>query len=256
MPLNYQEFGQNQTNTVVLLHGLFGMSDNLTTLAKTLAEDHRVIVPDLINHGKSPHAFDVTYESMANDVLGLLASLDIEDFFLLGHSMGGKVSMAIAEREPEQVKRLVVADIAPVDYPPKHLDIIDQMHKVATINTTKRQDIDTILAEKVPEKPLRQFFMKNMERDEEGYWRWRFGLEEITASYPELCASPILQTPFGKPVLFVIGEKSNYVLPEYRDRILSLYPAGKVKVITNAGHWLHAEKPQVFNQIVYRFFKG
>ncbi|MCY4044341.1 MAG: alpha/beta fold hydrolase [Cellvibrionales bacterium] len=256
MRLNYQVVGQPENTAVVLLHGLFGMSDNLITLAKMLASEHWVIVPDLINHGRSPHMANVTYASMAEDVLSLIDSLDIAECLLLGHSMGGKVSMAMAELAPDRIKRMIIADIAPVDYEPRHLDIIEQMQKVKHLNTHKRQEVDDVLAEKVPEKPLRQFFMKNMARDDEGFWRWRFGLDEIAASYSAICASPQLTHAFIPPVLFIIGQQSNYVLPEHKDRILALYPNAKVRVVTDAGHWLHAEKPQVFNQIVYRFFNS
>ncbi len=253
MILNHNTFGEHDQQPVFLLHGLFGMADNLTSLAKCLSAQYFVVVPDLINHGHSAHRKAMDYCSMAQDVIVLADHLAIAQFSILGHSMGGKVAMQVADLIPSRIKKLIVADIAPVAYPPKHVDIFDQMAVVASKDLHQRRDVEAILAEKVSEKSLRQFFMKNMFRDEQGCWRWRFGLSEIAEGYLGICAAPKLQHQKKDGVLFIRGELSDYVTRNMRDQILQFYPHVALKEIQGAGHWLHAEKPQIFNKLVERF---
>jgi esterase len=256
--LFYQELGKDKSHlsSVVLLHGLFGMSDNLLGLAKELALSFHVIIPDLINHGRSPHRAKMDYPGMAEDVINLMDSLDIEKASIIGHSMGGKVAMQLACTYPDRVEKLVIVDISPVAYPARHLEILDALQKIANTSITARKDADALLAEKIPDLSLRQFFLKNMVRNDEGFWQWRFGLRQIKDSYKELSVAPDMQKVFNKEALFIKGELSDYILPEHEAIVRKWFPAVKLKVIQGAGHWLHAEKPIVFNRTVKQFLQG
>lgn len=253
--LFYQELNADKSHlpTVVLLHGLFGMSDNLLGLAKELAASFHVLIPDLINHGRSPHRAGMNYPAMAEDVVYLLDKLNIGQASVIGHSMGGKVAMQMASLYPGRVHKLVIADIAPVMYHARHFEILNAMQKIANTAITTRKEADAILAEDIDDLALRQFFLKNMYRNEEGMWQWRFGLQEISHAYKELSAAPDLQQVFNAGVLFIKGETSDYILPEHEAVVRQWFPQAKLKIIHGAGHWLHAEKPVVFNRIVKQF---
>lgn len=253
MTLHFKTFGDPSNPVVVLLHGLFGMSDNLASLAKSLADHHFVWVFDLINHGRSPHRSLMDYPVMAKDVLDVLHSESVREFSVVGHSMGGKVAMQLAELAPDNIQKLIIADIAPVAYEHSHNIILEQMQVVAGKDLTQRRAVDGILAEKVHEPSLRQFLMKNMHRDEAGFWRWTLGLQEIAEAYPNLIAAPALTRPFEKPTLFIKGERSDYIVAAYEAEIRRFYPYATLKVVQGTGHWLHAEKPLVFNRLVARY---
>lgn len=253
--LHFSTFGNPQAPAIAVMHGLFGMSDNLKSLATMLSEHYFVVTPDLTNHGKSFHQMMVDYPIMADHVIALIEYLSIKKLSLFGHSMGGKVAMQVAEKIPESVERLIIADIAPVTYEARHLEILDQMFVVANTAIKQRKEADDLLARKIPEAPLRQFFMKNMKRNDEGLWVWRFGLEEVAASYEAICAAPSLTKAYEGPVLFIRGELSDYVLPSMKDTILHFYPHVQLRTLQGAGHWLHAEKPLAFNQQVLRFLQ-
>lgn len=253
--LHYQVLGdENRHKTVViLLHGLFGMSDNLLGLARELAPDFYVVVLDLINHGHSPHRELMDYPSMAADVFRLMDELGIWQACVLGHSMGGKVAMQMAGDHPGRVEKLVVADIAPVDYPPRHLDILRAMQAIASIPINARKEADAILQKNIAEPQLRQFFLKNMYRNDNGLWQWRFGLQEIGAAYAAICAAPAMSAVFHGDTLFIKGELSDYLLPEYEQLVRYWFPQARLKVVQGAGHWLHAEKPAIFHRLVRQF---
>lgn len=257
MLLRFQELNSvSHAKAIVLLHGMFGMSDNLLNLAQNLAKDYHVIIPDLINHGKSPHRDEMTYPLMARDVMAVLDHLKIEHFSIMGHSMGGKVAMQIAHDYSDRVNQLIVADIAPVDYPSRHKKIIAAMFAVKNQQITQRREADHILAMYIPEAPLRQFFMKNMHKTAEGCWTWRFGIDEIAAAYPHLCAAPVLRHPVIQNCLFIKGGGSDYITEEHLPIIRRYFSNPSFKIIDKAGHWLHAEKPQIFNRLVINFFSA
>jgi esterase len=250
LPLHYSEQGSGAI-TVVLLHGLFGSGDNLGALARALAPDYRVISVDLRNHGRSPHSATMTLAELAGDVLALLDALAVERAHLVGHSLGGKVAMQLALSAPARVGRLVCADIAPVQYAPHHHGIFAGLQAVDLAALNQRGEADAVLARDIDEVPVRQFLLKSLYRDEGGF-HWRFDLAALIANYKEVLAAPEGE-PFEGPTLFIKGGDSDYLLPEHADRVKALFPNFRVKVIEGTGHWLHGEKPVVFNKLVKDF---
>ena len=254
--LSYQEYGEikGSSQVVILLHGLLGQSDNLALLAKALAENFRVIIPDLINHGDSPHRSDMSYASMAGDVMTVLRHLQLDRVKLFGHSMGGKVAMQMALDYPDSVASVIVADIAPVDYSESHNSIFMAMRKVASTQVDSRSQADLILAKTIADQALRQFILKSLRRNKDGNWQWCYGLEEIISAYPAICAFPATEKTFHNPILFIKGSESDYINESHQRQIRRYFTQPSLKIIQGAGHWLHVEKPLAFNRVVKDFF--
>lgn len=251
MKLNYSEQGSGEP--VVLMHGLFGSQSNLGVLARELAAHYWVISVDLRNHGLSPQSDEMNYPVMAADIIELLDELQIEQARLVGHSMGGKVGMQIALSAPQRVRALVVADIAPVTYRAHHDAVLDGLELLWNEPPLSRAQAAEILQPYVAEELTRAFLLKNLYRREDGRFGLKINLPAILENYtPKLSAAPEGE-PFSGPVLFVKGELSAYIQEKHRQLIVALFPAAQLKIIPQTGHWLHAEKPQVFNKLVARF---
>lgn len=241
---------------LIILHGLFGSLNNWNWQSRELARDFAVTALDLRNHGGSPHRADMDYASMAADVLAYLDANGIDSCYLLGHSMGGKVGMQLALTHPHRVERLLVADIAPVDYTRQrgaHENVFDGLEAIDLNRLESRAEADRVLAEYVEEEPLRQFLLANLTRNDAGEFQWRFNLAALKRNYNKLRQKPGAGE-FDKPVLFVKGADSHYIGEEHRETILSRFPQAQVKVIMGAGHWVHADKPKTFHKIARDFF--
>jgi pimeloyl-ACP methyl ester carboxylesterase len=258
---------------VVFVHGLFGQGKNWTTIAKGLADRHRVTLLDLPNHGHSPWTDTVDYLDMA----GLVAA-EIERFgepvTLVGHSMGGKVAMQVALRRPELVRGLVVVDIAPVEYPLSggRTDDPDEegspfgayiaaMKAMDLTALRRRDEADAALKAAVPSSMVRSFLLQSLVREgmgADGTWRWRLNLDLLERDLERLRGFP--EPPAGAhysgPVLWIAGANSHYVLPEDRPVMNALFPAVRLVRIKNAGHWVHSEQPDVFLETLRRFLEG
>lgn len=248
--LHYQLEGADQAPTVVLIHGLFGDLDNLGQLGRHLAVDWRVLRIDLRNHGRSPHAEHMDWPALSADLAALLHHLQIDSCHLVGHSLGGKLAMYHTLQHPLQVKGLVVVDIAPVRYTtPRHTAVFAALQAVAAAGLTRRSEADQLMQQWLPEAGVRQFLLKSL--DSHG---WRFNLDALHAAYPQLMDWPTGPlSPWPGPVLFIKGGKSDYLLPEHQTAISHLFPAARAHILPDAGHWLHAEKPQRFQQLVVDF---
>src|SRR5690554_3994276 len=253
--LYYKILGEGEP--IILLHGLLGMSDNLGSLAKTLADDYKVISIDAINHGESPHQAVISYDSMADDVLLVMDRLGIEKAAILGHSMGGKTAMQIAINAPDRVSRLIVADIAPVIYPASyHKDLFAAMKAVSKEVINSRKDADSILEKNgVSTLGVRQFLLKNLKRNEQGQWVWQCALDNLIANYPAISAAPTLRNGYQGASLFIKGGASDYVKDSHLPIIEQTFPQSIVRAIEGASHWLHAEYPQQFADLVYHFLQ-
>ena len=250
MILHATEAGQG--GAVVLLHGLFGSSGNFARVQRSLAETHRVVAFDLRNHGASPHDPAMSYAAMAADVLDSMAARGIAAAAVLGHSMGGKVAMRTALLAPDRVGRLLVADIAPVAYQHDNHAIAEAMLALPLTPDLTRARADALLAPAVPEAGVRGFLLQNLRFGAQP--AWRIGLPEIAAALPgiEGWDSPPGATYPG-PVLALRGERSAFVLPEHRPAFRALFPAARFVTLRDAGHWLHADAPEAFTQVVQGF---
>jgi pimeloyl-ACP methyl ester carboxylesterase len=255
---------------VVFVHGLFGQGRNWTTIAKGLADDHRVTLLDLPNHGHSPWSDRVDYQDMAESVATELEALG-DPVTLVGHSMGGKVAMTLALRRPELLTALVVVDVAPSAYPASggrtddpdeeaspFADYIAAMRALDLDSLATRQDADDALRDAVPSRMVRSFLLQSLVREGLGVgggWRWRLNLELLERDLGDLRGFP--QPPegahFDGPVLWIAGANSTYVLPEDRPRMDALFPSTRLVTIKNSGHWVHSEQPEVFIETLRRF---
>lgn len=247
---------------LILLHGLFGSLDNLGVIARGLQDKWQIHGLDQRNHGKSPHAATMTYPEMADDVLAYMDAQGLAKAWVLGHSMGGKVAMQLALKAPDRIAGIIVADISPVTYKPRHDHVLEGLKAVDTKSLSSRQDADSALSEHVEEAGVRQFLLKNLapvpagEKEESGArYRWRLNLPVIDQSYADLSAAPEGDGPYEGPVLFIKGADSAYIQTRHRDAIAKLFPNADLKVIEGTGHWLHAEKPDTFVALCRRFLK-
>ncbi len=249
--LNFKQYS-TEGDTLLVMHGLFGSLGNWGWQCRQFAKDFAVIGLDLRNHGGSDHSDVMDYAHIAQDVVEFMDAHRIQRCHLLGHSMGGKTAMQVALSAPERIDRLVVADIAPVQYRGQHDSILAGLEAIDLSRITTRTEADVILAAYEPDELVRQFLLTNLIKDASGF-RWRINLPVLKASYDRLREPPPSEGQFEGPVLFVKGALSNYITEKHRDAILQRFPNASVKIIQHTGHWLHAEKPQTFYRIVHSF---
>lgn len=251
MRLAVTEAGQGPP--LILLHGLFGAGQNWGAIRKALAPRFRVLTPDLRNHGASPRAAAMSYDAMAQDIADTLDAAGIARAAVLGHSMGGKAAMAFALAHPDRVERLVVADIAPVRYPPALRGFVAALQAIPLRPGLTRREADAALAASIPEGGIRAFLLQSL-RFETDPPEWRLGLAEIAAAMPEIeDAPPTGGRRYGGPVLVLGGERSRYILPEHHAVFRALFPQARFATVPGAGHWVHAENPQGFLAAVDAF---
>jgi pimeloyl-ACP methyl ester carboxylesterase len=237
---------------VALLHGLFGAAANFGTVQKRLAERYRVIALDLRNHGASPHTPFMSYPTMAEDVLESLRARNALPCALVGHSMGGKVAMAAALEAPGAISRVLVADIAPVTYPPVFRAYAQAMAAMRLSADLTRVAADQALAMTVESPAVRAFLLQNLRFGAKP--GWRIGLDAIASGLHVLEGWPELEeNAYLGPALFVSGARSDYILPEHRPIIRAMFPSARFAVLKNAGHWLHADNPEGFISLVDAF---
>lgn len=247
MKLFHRESGQGQP--LVLLHGIFGSSDNWFTQAKLLSEHYHAFSLDMRNHGQSPHDKVFDYPSMVADLLEFLEEHNIHDPVIIGHSMGGKVAMNFAIVHPGRIQKLIVVDIAPKSYNMSHYVILEGLKAIPIENITSRNEADEALAAHVDEPDVRQFLLKNLQRKPEGGFKWKLNLPVIDANIEKIGLDLQFEGRFEKPTLFVRGARSNYVKDEDVEHIREVFPAAEMKTL-DTGHWVPAEKPKEFVELV------
>lgn len=254
MKLFFREYGQGQP--LIILHGIFGVSDNWVSFARKIEDSFHVFIPDQRNHGQSPQDPTFNYFALVSDVYDFIDEHELENSIILGHSMGGKVAMRFALENPDMLKALIVADISMRSYNRRfrHLDMIDAMLEVNFAQAETRKDVEKQLKPKIHEKRIRQFVMKNLYRRERGGgFAWRLNLEAINLHMDEVFEGIQSDDLFMKPSLFVRGGDSDYIKYEDFDQIYRNFPKADIKTIEGAGHWLHAEKPDEFHKIISDF---
>jgi pimeloyl-ACP methyl ester carboxylesterase len=220
---------------------------------RRLATSGRVIALDQRNHGRSPHAPGMDYDTLAADALETLQSENALPCALIGHSMGGKTAMRMALNAPEAVERLLVADIAPVPYQAGFRGYAEAMAAIDLSGEVSRSRIDAALAPHVPDPSVRAFLLLNFSPGPPPMWR--NGLDEIAAGLPDIQSWPPTSAQYIGPTLFVAGARSDYIRPEHRTPIRALFPKARFISLRNAGHWLHADDPAGFLGIVEAFLQ-
>ncbi len=228
---------------VVLLHGLFGSGGNLQAIAKALAVEYRVLVPDLPHHGRSPHRGDIAYPAMAEAVFDWLDELGVAEVWLAGHSMGGKTAMWMALSRGERVLGLMVMDMAPVAYHDRFAGIFAALLALPLAEIKDRADADRRLAVELDSPDLRAYLLQNLVKVDDG-WGWRINLLGLSDQRHVLRDFPVSKSSYLGPALFLYGSMSDYVLPEYGEAIRTLFPYARQRQIPGAGHWVYAERPQ------------
>ncbi|AXI41202.1 alpha/beta fold hydrolase [Sulfitobacter sp. SK011] len=251
--LSYSEFGDHTptdaTPALIIVHGLYGSGRNWGVIAKRLSDSRPVITVDMRNHGQSPRAPTHSYPDLADDLAQVINHLNVP-VDVCGHSMGGKAAMVLALQNPTLLRRLIVADIAPVAYGHTQQMFIDAMRAVDLTTLSRRSDAESQLAEAGVERALQSFFTQSLDVPNK---RWRLNLDVLEAEMPKIIGWPDVAGQFDGPTLFLSGGASGYVGPQHRDHIKSLFPAARFAKLPGAGHWLHAEKPRKFEAAVRVF---
>ena len=251
MLLNYSEQGSG--HPVFLIHGLFGSLSNLGNLARHLAADYRVISVDLRNHGDSFHDNEMSLFSMAEDIVELMDFLKLSAAYFVGHSLGGKVAMQLAMTYAERAKGLVIVDIAPVDYEYNNINIINNLHNLSNLDIKDRKTAESYLSDQGVELSVRAFLLKNLRRKSDGAFDLKLNIQAIKQHYKTQIAVAPKGENFVGPCLFLKGKNSPYIESQHLTIIQSIFPKSAVHTVEDVGHWLHAEKPDLFNQLVSQF---
>ena len=239
---------------LLIAHGLFGSGRNWGVIARHLADMRDVITVDMRNHGHSPRAVSQSYADMAGDLAEVIAAQGGR-VDLLGHSMGGKACMQLALTQPQLIRRLVVADIAPVAYTHDQSRHIHAMRGLDLSGAPSRGDADRRLAAAVPDPALRAFFLQSLDLKAHPP-QWRLNLDVLEAEMPQIVGWPGTQGQFERAALFLTGSESHYVKPEYRELIRALFPKARFAKLPGAGHWLHADRPREFEETVRVFLNA
>jgi len=259
MELNYKCFGEGYP--IVILHGLLGSLDNWQTIAKKLAEasliskSYCVYILDQRNHGKSPHSTTIDYTILSADLHDFFTQHQIAKAHLIGHSMGGKVAMNFALKYPQMVNKLVLVDIAPTSYNDKHSDVFKALLAADAASANTRTEVENILRKQLDnDETTVQFLMKGLSRADSGF-EWKFNLEALYANYSKIANGIEESKPYLGQTLFIKGSKSSYINTSNYNAIANLFPNHELVEIEGAGHWVHAEKPDVFLKEINQFLK-
>ncbi|GLP96252.1 alpha/beta fold hydrolase [Paraferrimonas sedimenticola] len=248
--MHYQRIGKG--HPLILIHGLFGNSQNLRNLAQSLAGRYQVISVDVRNHGQSPWVDGMSYQELAQDLIKLMDWLDLPQVALVGHSMGGKIALSTAIQAPQRIRAVVAADIAPVAYEHHHDNIFDAMLSMDLQAIDNRQQAMDHLLKAGIDSGTSAFLLKNLARAEQGF-QWRLNLAALRKHYHHIIGWQMGDAPYSGPALFIKGADSDYITAEHQGSILKQFPNAKAKIINGTGHWLHAEKPAAFNKLVGDF---
>jgi esterase len=254
MQLNFKSLGQGRP--LVLLHGLFGSLDNWLGVTPKLAQHFQLFLPDLRNHGASPHSPEMNYPAMAADLAEFFDAQKLDAANLLGHSLGGKVAMQFASQFPHRVEKLIVVDIDPRAYPHEHDVIFAALLSLDLKKFQNRKEVEDTLAPAIPDLTLRRFLLKNLRHTSDSALEWRIPLNAIFENYPKLCRPLPAKEPFSKPTLFIRGGQSPYIDDADYPLIHQFFPAATIETIPQAHHWVHADAPNEFVRLILEFLNN
>lgn len=254
MQLSTLTFGDDNNPALIMIHGLFGSGKLWRLFANKLAEHYWVHTPDLRNHGTSPHTDSMTYPEMSADIQEYMDQQGIDRAYILGHSMGGKVAMQLALDAPERVTKLIVEDIAPMYYKPRHEDVFEGIRRMGEVRLESRSQADEQVKDVITDKGLRMFLFTNLAKQEDGSLDWQINMPAISEGYDDISRAPVYANrPYEKSTLFIRGGNSQYVLDEYRRKIKEWFPLSRIHTVKDAGHWLHTDQPEIFINICRKF---
>jgi len=260
MDLFFRKYGQGPP--LIIIHGLYGSSDNWVSIGRQLAENFEVFLIDQRNHGRSPHSDDHNYHLLKEDLKHFMDQQSIEKAIILGHSMGGKTAMFFAVEFPERVSHLIVADISPRSYQEAsseqmhiHSTIIRAMFNLDFYGIENREEIDEILAKDITDSRVRQFLLKNVKRSKENEYSWSINIRTIRNELSNILdgLDENQKEITGFPVLFLKGADSDYISENDIKFIHKIFPFADIETIPNSGHWLHAEQPEIFLKTIKEF---
>lgn len=256
--LNYQVHGPDneQAPVLLLIHGLFGSADNLSVIRRSFDKDYRVISLDLPDHGESPRSTGFSFDGFAQQVALTLEHLNVSRANVVGHSLGGKIAMYLAYMHPTLIDKIIILDIAPVAYSTRHQNVIAGLTAVTLSKISSRKDAQLQLSQFVHDAGTRGFLLKSLYKDIADNWQWRFNLYQLVKDYDLLSQWPLTEeVVFERTILFIKGEHSDYITKAHQGSILQQFPKAVAKIVT-AGHWLHAEKPQVVNSLITKHLRA
>jgi len=274
MQLYHRLLGKNNAKPLIILHGLYGSSDNWLNIGKHLSELYKVYLIDLRNHGNSPHSEKHNYYLMRDDLFEFMEEKAISKASIIGHSMGGKTAIYFALEYPEKVEKLIVVDIAPGSYKSlanpstntlNHLNILNALYNLDTENLKTLREADQELSEAIPYKQVRQFLLKNLKRDKNGKFHWLLNVNTLRNELPSIMDGIDIneytedakeQNKKQYPVLFIKGEKSEYIGESGINQIKTLFPSAYIQTFEDAGHWVHAEQREKFINAVEKFLSS
>ncbi len=262
MKLFYRKYGQGIP--LIILHGLYGASDNWVSFAKSIEDRFEIFLPDQRNHGRSPHSSDHSFAAMSSDLASFMEECSIDRPLIMGHSMGGKTAMYFAAGNPESLKGLIVLDISPRHYMPDdemnalqltHQQIIDILHRFPVHKVYSREEADKMLAGDIRSERIRQFLLKNLTRVGPGKFDWKLNIDALRIHIGDLFTGlePEEVRKHDYPVMFVKGAQSPYITLRDFSLIRACFPGAEIQTIDGAGHWLHAEKPEELKSLLYHF---
>lgn len=247
------QFGEGKD--LVIVHGFLGMGDNWKSLGKKWASSgYHVHLLDMRNHGRSFHDDYFSYDVMTEDIIDYLEDQQIDKCYFIGHSMGGKVGMNLAIKKPDMLIKLVVVDIAPKFYPNHHGMILKGLELLEQNNLGSRKQADDLLSKTIDEVGIRQFLLKNLYRDENNQLHLRINLKALKKNIQNIGEALADGAVYNGKTLFLKGEKSTYISNNDKRLIKKNFPNSDLKVVKNAGHWVHAEQPKIFYKSVNHFF--
>ena len=256
MKLHFKKYGSGKP--LIILHGIFGVSDNWVSFGKRIAElGFEVYILDQRNHGRSPHHYAFNYYALTEDLVEFMEQHDISDPIILGHSMGGKVAMRYTLENPELVNALIVVDTSMRTYVSHsdHRNLIDAMKSVDFSKLKSRKEVGEHLSKKIEIPRIRKYLMKNLFWKEKGVLGWRINLEAIDLNLDSMYDGVFYSTVFSKPALFVKGGKSKYIIEEDIPAMEKNFPNLDLVTIPEGTHWVHAEAPGEFYEHVSSFLE-
>jgi pimeloyl-ACP methyl ester carboxylesterase len=263
MKLFYRKYGSGPP--LVILHGLYGSSDNWVSIAKSISDRFTVYLPDQRNHGYSPHSPVHDYNSMTEDLLELVKDLKLEKFFLAGHSMGGKTAVNFALIQPERLYGLLVADISPMVQEGNntgaynhHSEILDSILSLDLSGIRSRGEVESFLKARITSEATRGFIMKNLKRESDNLFSWKLNASALRKNLHRImegigCGDMNFGEISGFPVYFLKGEYSEYLPENDFIHIRKIFPAAEFITITKSGHWVHSDNPEEVKKCLLKF---